>query len=94
LGSEGILVNIARGNVVDEDALLTALNNGTIAAAGLDVFVNVPNIRSEFFTAPNTVLMPHQGSATCETRIAMGELVAANIRAYFGGLVPPTTVNT
>lgn len=94
LGSEGILVNIARGNVVDEDALLTALNNGTIAAAGLDVFVNEPNIRSEFFTAPNTVLMPHQGSATCETRIAMGELVAANIRAYFGGLVPPTTVNT
>ncbi len=93
LGSEGILVNIARGNVVNEDALLTALNDGTIAAAGLDVFVNEPNIRPEFFTAPNTVLMPHQGSATYETRIAMGELVTTNIKAYFEGLTPPTTVN-
>jgi lactate dehydrogenase-like 2-hydroxyacid dehydrogenase len=93
LGSEGLLINIARGTVVDEDALLTALNDGTIAGAGLDVFVNEPTIREEFFSAPNTVLMPHQGSATVETRVAMGELVLANIAAHFAGEKPPTTVN-
>lgn len=93
LGSEGLLINIARGTVVDEDALLAALNDGTIAGAGLDVFVNEPNIRQEFFSAPNTVLMPHQGSATVETRVAMGELVLANLAAHFAGEKPPTTVN-
>ncbi|WP_108003638.1 2-hydroxyacid dehydrogenase [Mycoplana dimorpha] len=93
LGQTGVLVNIARGSVVDEDALLAALNDGTIAGAGLDVFVNEPKIREEFFTAPNTVLMPHQASATVETRIAMGELVLANIAAHFAGEKPPTTVN-
>ncbi|SMF19280.1 Lactate dehydrogenase [Xaviernesmea oryzae] len=93
LGKTGVLVNVARGSVIDEDALLAALNNGTIAAAGLDVFVNEPNIRQDFFTAPNTVLMPHQGSATVETRVAMGELVLANIAAHFAGEKPPTTVN-
>jgi lactate dehydrogenase-like 2-hydroxyacid dehydrogenase len=93
LGGKGILVNIARGSVVDEDALLAALNGGTIAGAGLDVFVNEPSIREAFFTAPNTVLMPHQGSATLETRIAMGELVLANVAAHFDGRRPPTTVN-
>jgi lactate dehydrogenase-like 2-hydroxyacid dehydrogenase len=93
LGPNGLLINIARGTVVDEDALLAALNGGTIAGAGLDVFVNEPNIREEFFSAPNTVLMPHQGSATVETRVAMGELVLANIAAHFAGEKPPTTVN-
>ncbi|WP_105383132.1 2-hydroxyacid dehydrogenase [Neorhizobium alkalisoli] len=93
LGSKGLLINIARGTVVDEDALLAAINDGTIAGAGLDVFVNEPNIREEFFSAPNTVLMPHQGSATVETRVAMGELVLANIAAHFAGEKPPTTVN-
>ncbi|WP_082118323.1 2-hydroxyacid dehydrogenase [Rhizobium sp. LC145] len=93
LGPQGVIVNVARGSVIDEDALLAALNEGTIAAAGLDVFVNEPNIRQEFFTAPNTVLMPHQGSATVETRIAMGEMVLANIAAHFAGEKPPTTVN-
>ncbi len=93
LGPKGVLVNIARGTVIDEDALLSALNDGTIAAAGLDVFVGEPQIREEFFTAPNTVLMPHQGSATVETRVAMGELVLANIAAHFAGEKPPTTVN-
>jgi lactate dehydrogenase-like 2-hydroxyacid dehydrogenase len=93
LGPKGYLINIARGTVVDEEALLTALNNGTIAGAGLDVFVNEPNIRPEFFTAPNTVLMPHQGSATLETRLGMGDMVLKNLAAYFAGEKPPTTVN-
>lgn len=93
LGSKGVLINVARGSVIDEDALLAALNDGTIAAAGLDVFVNEPNIREDFFTAPNTLLMPHQASASVETRIAMGELVLANIAAHFAGKKPPMTVN-
>lgn len=93
LGEKGFLVNVARGSVVDEDALLAALNNGTIAGAGLDVFVNEPAIREEFFSTPNTVLMPHQGSATVETRIGMGELVLANLKAYCAGEIPPTKVN-
>jgi lactate dehydrogenase-like 2-hydroxyacid dehydrogenase len=93
LGSKGILVNVARGSVADEDALLAALANGTIAGAGLDVFLNEPKIRDEFLTVPNTVLMPHQGSATLETRIAMGDIVLANLAAHFVGEKPPTTVN-
>jgi lactate dehydrogenase-like 2-hydroxyacid dehydrogenase len=93
LGSKGYLINIARGAVVDEDALLDALNNGGIAGAGLDVFLNEPNIREEFFTTPNTVLLPHIGSATMETRTAMGDLVLKNLAAFFAGEKPPTTVN-
>lgn len=93
LGPNGYLINIARGTVVDEDALLAALTSGKIAGAGLDVFVNEPNIREEFFTAPNTVLLPHVGSATHETRSGMGELVLKNLAAYFAGEKPPTTVN-
>ncbi|MNL63245.1 Glyoxylate/hydroxypyruvate reductase B [compost metagenome] len=79
--------------MVDEDALLAALTSGKIAGAGLDVFVNEPNIREEFFTAPNTVLLPHVGSATHETRMGMGEMVLKNLAAYFAGEKPPTTVN-
>ncbi|HWK68397.1 MAG TPA: 2-hydroxyacid dehydrogenase [Rhizobiaceae bacterium] len=93
LGPTGFLVNVARGSVIDENALLAALETGTIAGAGLDVFVDEPTIREEFFTAPNTVLMPHQGSATLETRVTMGEIVLANIAAYFAGETPPTAVN-
>ena len=93
LGKSGILINVARGTVVDEDALIGSLNAGVIAGAGLDVFVGEPRIRPEFATLPNTVLMPHQGSATVETRLAMGELVLTNLAAYFAGEKPPTTVN-
>ncbi len=93
LGPKGYLINIARGTVVDEDALLDALKSGGIAGAGLDVFVNEPNIRQDFFAAPNTVLLPHVGSATLETRMAMGDLVLKNLAAYFAGEKPPTTVN-
>ncbi|MEP7457422.1 2-hydroxyacid dehydrogenase [Phyllobacterium sp. SB3] len=93
LGKSGILINVARGTVVDEDALIGSINAGVIAGAGLDVFVGEPRIRPEFATLPNTVLMPHQGSATVETRLAMGDLVLTNLAAYFAGEKPPTTVN-
>jgi len=93
LGAKGMLINVARGSVVDEDALLEALKDGTIGSAGLDVFVGEPDIRDDFFTTPNTILMPHQGSATMETRIAMGELVLANIAAHFAGETLPTKIN-
>ena len=93
LGKSGILVNVARGTVVDEDALVQSLKSGKIAGAGLDVFVGEPRIRPEFASLPNTALMPHQGSATLETRLAMGEMVLANLAAYFAGEKPPTTVN-
>ncbi|THK39583.1 2-hydroxyacid dehydrogenase [Ensifer sp. MPMI2T] len=93
LGPQGIVVNVARGSVVDEDALIEALRSGTIAGAGLDVFVNEPKIRSEFHSTPNTVLMPHQGSATVETRLAMGRLVLANLAAHFAGQKSPNIAN-
>ncbi|HEX2147053.1 MAG TPA: 2-hydroxyacid dehydrogenase [Pseudorhizobium sp.] len=93
LGPKGTVVNVARGSVVDEDALLQALTSGTIAGAGLDVFDAEPRIREDFLSAPNTVLMPHQGSATRETRIAMGDVVLANLQAFFRGEKPPITVN-
>lgn len=93
LGPEGIVVNVARGSLIDEDALIAALNAGAIAGAGLDVFTGEPKIREEFHRTPNTVLMPHQGSATVETRKAMGDLVLANLAAHFAGQRPPTVVN-
>jgi lactate dehydrogenase-like 2-hydroxyacid dehydrogenase len=92
LGARGTLVNVARGSVVDEDALIEALRNGAVAGAGLDVFVGEPVIREEFLTLPNLLLMPHQGSATVEARRAMGDLVLANLAAYFAGRTPPTSV--
>lgn len=92
LGSEGVLVNVSRGSVVDEDALVTALREGRIGAAGLDVFVGEPRIRPEFQTLENVVLAPHQGSATVETRRAMGRLVLENLSAFFAGAEPPTDI--
>ncbi len=93
LGPQGTLINIARGSVVDEDALVTALRDGTIAAAGLDVFENEPAIRTDFLDLPNVVLMPHQASATIETRRAMGNMVLASLDVYFAGRRPENTVN-
>jgi lactate dehydrogenase-like 2-hydroxyacid dehydrogenase len=92
LGPNGVLVNIARGTVIDEDALITALKDGGIAAAGLDVFVGEPKIRPEFLTTENLLLTPHQGSATIETRRAMGEIVLANLAAFFDSETLPTSV--
>ncbi|WP_421565855.1 2-hydroxyacid dehydrogenase [Ochrobactrum sp. EDr1-4] len=83
LGSEGVLINIGRGSVVDEAALAEALKNGTIAAAGLDVFANEPNVPQALLDAPNTVLLPHIGSASEKTREGMADLVIDNLISWF-----------
>lgn len=85
LGSDGFLINIARGSVVDEDALLVALTNQQIAGAGLDVFKNEPHVPEALFKMDNVVLFPHIGTATIETRSQMGQLVLGNLLAHFKG---------
>lgn len=85
LGSRGVLVNIARGSLVDQDALIDALTDGTIAGAGLDVFAAEPAIPDALKTMPNVVLSQHQGSATIECRAEMAALVLANLDAHFAG---------
>lgn len=92
LGPRGILVNVSRGSVVDEAALLDALENGGIAAAGLDVFRNEPRIDARFRALENVVLQPHNSSGTRETRMAMASLVADNLLAHFAGQPLPTPV--
>ena len=85
LGPEGYLVNIARGSVVDEPLLLRYLQEKRIAGAGLDVFADEPRVPPEFFSLDNAVLLPHVGSATVETRKAMGDLQIENLRLHFAG---------
>jgi lactate dehydrogenase-like 2-hydroxyacid dehydrogenase len=85
LGKKGTLINIARGSIVDEPALVAALKAGVIKGAGLDVFVDEPHIPVELMSMDNVVLLPHVGSATRETRQAMGDLCKANLDAYFAG---------
>jgi hydroxypyruvate reductase len=85
LGPEGILVNIARGSVVDEPALVSALVEGRLGGAGLDVFADEPNVPEALIALDNVVLQPHRASATFDTRIAMGDLVLANLAAHFAG---------
>jgi lactate dehydrogenase-like 2-hydroxyacid dehydrogenase len=92
LGPEGILVNVARGSVVDEPALVAALLEERLGGAGLDVFVAEPHVPEALWALDNVVLQPHQASATIETRIAMGELVLANLAAHFAGREPVTPV--
>ena len=79
------VINTARGDVIDEAALVRALQSGSIGGAGLDVFQGEPEIHRDILTAPNTVLLPHLGSATVETRTAMGLKVVENARAFFAG---------
>lgn len=86
------LVNTARGDVVDEVALAAALRDGTIAGAGLDVFEHEPQIPEALTSLENAVLLPHLGSATTGTRIAMGMLVLENLSAFLGGVEPPCRV--
>ena len=85
LGPEGTLINVARGSVVDEPALVKALADGTLGAAGLDVFEAEPKVPEALFAMDQVVLQPHVGSATHETRKAMGDLTVDNLRAHFAG---------
>ncbi|WP_231972815.1 MULTISPECIES: NAD(P)-dependent oxidoreductase, partial [unclassified Mycobacterium] len=84
LGPEGYLVNIARGSVVDQDALVELLVGGGLAGAGLDVFVDEPHVPPELFELDNVVLFPHIGSATARTRRAMAMLAIRNLESYLG----------
>lgn len=85
LGPEGVLINIARGSVVDEAALVAALEARSLGGAGLDVFAAEPQVPEVLLTLETVVLQPHMGSATFETRRAMGDLVVDNLRAFFAG---------
>ncbi|MEW6255821.1 MAG: 2-hydroxyacid dehydrogenase [Pseudomonadota bacterium] len=92
LGPDGILINVARGSVVDEPALVDALVNRTILAAGLDVFADEPNVPDALVGLDNVVLLPHIGSSTHHTRGAMGQLVVDNVANWFAGRGPLTAV--
>lgn len=92
LGPEGYFINVARGKLVDEAALLDALTHKRIAGAGLDVFAHEPHVPEGFFTLNNVTLQPHRASATIQTRLEMGNIVLANLAACFSGKVPPHRV--
>ena len=92
LAAEGVLINVARGSVVDEVALVAALVDGRLGGAGLDVFFNEPNVPSELWTMEQVVLQPHRASATLETRADMGDLLVANLAAHFAGQALPAAV--
>ena len=92
LGSQGYLVNIARGSLVDEAALIEALEAKRLGGAALDVFEQEPHSNARLAALGNVLLAPHLGSATVETRQAMMDLVLENLRCHFGGKAPPTPV--
>jgi len=92
LGPDGTFVNIARGSVVDQPALVELLASGRLGAAALDVFDDEPNVPAELFALDSVVLQPHQGSATHPTRTAMGRLVLDNVAAWAAGRRLPTPV--
>jgi lactate dehydrogenase-like 2-hydroxyacid dehydrogenase len=92
LGPDGVFVNVARGSVVDEDALIEALTSGTIRAAGLDVFADEPRVPDALRALPNTVLLPHVASASVTTRDAMAQLAVDNLIAWAEGRPPLTPV--
>ncbi len=93
LGPEGVFINIGRGATVDQEALIAALEDQTIAAAGLDVFANEPDIPQELLDLPNATLVPHVGSATEVTRGAMADLCVDNLVSWFGKARPLTPVS-
>ncbi len=82
LGPEGMLINVARGTVIDEQAMIRALKDGTLGAAGLDVFEQEPHVPAELIALDNVTLLPHVGSATVETRQAMGDLAVDNLLSF------------
>ncbi len=92
VGPDGWLINVSRGSVVDQPALIDALKSGRLGAAGLDVFAKEPEVPEALIAMENVVLQPHQGSACVETRDAMGDLVLANLSAHFAGKPLPTAV--
>jgi lactate dehydrogenase-like 2-hydroxyacid dehydrogenase len=92
LGKDGILVNMARGSVVDEPALIQALQQGTIMSAGLDVYAREPHVPAELIAMDKVVLFPHLGSASVTTRARMDQLVVDNLLAWAGGKAPFTPV--
>jgi lactate dehydrogenase-like 2-hydroxyacid dehydrogenase len=92
VGPKGWLINVSRGSVVDEPALIDALEHGRLGAAGLDVFAKEPEVPAALMAMDNVVLQPHQGSACVETRDAMGDLVLDNLSAHFAGRPLPTPV--
>jgi lactate dehydrogenase-like 2-hydroxyacid dehydrogenase len=92
LGPRGIVINVARGSVVDEPALIAALQDGTILAAGLDVFADEPNVPEALRKLRNVVLLPHVGSASVVTRNAMDQLVVDNLKMWFRGQLPLTPI--
>src|SRR5579863_3901177 len=92
LGPRGVVINVARGSVVDEEAMIAALKSGTILAAGLDVFANEPAVPDELKAMQNVVLLPHIGSASVVTRNAMDQLVVDNLKAWFAGKGPLTPI--
>jgi lactate dehydrogenase-like 2-hydroxyacid dehydrogenase len=93
LGPDGILINVARGSVVDEAALIEALKSKTILAAGLDVYEKEPQVPAELIALDNVVLLPHIASGSVYTRKAMGQLVVDNLLSWFGGRGPLTPVS-
>ena len=93
LGPEGTLVNVARGTVVDEGALVAALRDGRLGSAGLDVFLNEPHPDPALTALPNVTLYPHHASGTEETRDRMAQLTLDNLAAFFAGQPLPTPVN-
>ena len=92
LGPRGVIINVARGSVVDEEAMIAALKSGTILAAGLDVFANEPAVPDELKAMQNVVLLPHIGSASVVTRNAMDQLVVDNLKTWFAGKPPLTPI--
>ena len=92
LGPQGILINVSRGTIVDEEALVHALQNGTLGGAGLDVFAAEPNVPPGLLALDNVVLAPHAASGTTESRREMGELVLANLKAHYAHQDLPTPV--
>ena len=92
LGPDGRFVNVARGSLVDQTALIELLENGGLKAAALDVFESEPNVPASLSALENVVLSPHQGSRTAEAREAMDSIVVENLRAHFAGQTPPNRV--